>query len=923
MSAGNDEERDGGKAEDVKSKSLFGAAWLLLSVATASAGLNDGLMACYPFHGDASDASAYGRHGVVHGATLTKDQRNVDNCAYEFDGVDDYIYFGPVLPDMNEMTVSLWVYTDTETREDQSQNPVLFCDGDWADGNDVVLSTSSADWIAMRADKNGFPPVMYTGRASNPMYRNWRHIVWIVTSTDCYWYVDYGAIGGIKHDTKAGGSNRGNHNFILGTEEGPPGQFGVLHGFWKGKVAELRIYNRVLSDAEVRALYYLEPPAAHENTTDGGLRQGVVVDCTFDGNANDISGNKRHGTIHGPIPARDQNGAENRAYEFDGVDDYISFGNVLPDVLEMTVSMWVRCDPGGSGTSIFVDGDGAAGKDVVFGVDASNLAILTSSKNGGTLNDRFAVTPPLVGQWRHVVWILTDVWTSLYIDGVECRTLEKGGPNLGYHNLILGTQESPPGLVGDQGFWKGAISSLRVYDRVLSDEEISRLYERDKPADLDSGLVASYRFAGNALDQSGHGRDGTVKGATPTADQYGVANGAYELDGVDDCIYFGPVLPDMNEITLCAWVYPGYDGSSSKKERNPFPFFTEGDWEFGNDIWLAINKWGASNNILLLANKNGSALDDEYSIPYALSNRWAHIVWVIGGSYSSVYGDGRELVTVLQGGNNRGYHDFILGTSEYPKGTLGFGGWWKGKISSVKIYERALSKAEVVALYDREVPGADTVDLTRGLVARYAMDEGRGPTLVDASGNEHDGVIYGTGIRWIESLPGLGKAMQFPGTGSQHADAGNWDPSQGTGQLTVAFWMKWNGPNGDYQGVVAKRTGWNDAGICWQVMINVDKYGLGLSRYNVYPTLGSYVPPVGQWQHVAYTFDGKTATSYVNGGPFQSAAFSLGPAANTEVVIGALAKGGLEPFNGALDDVRLYNRVLTPAEVWALAEPGR
>ncbi len=883
-------------------------------IAEAAGQTDDGLVAYYPFHGDARDASGHGRHGVVHGATLTKDHRNVDDCAYEFDGIDDYIYFGPVLPDMDQMTISLWVYTEAEAKEDPSSASVLFCDGDWAPGQDVILTTDSGNRVIMMADKAVVQPMGWPGEGYHPLYRNWRHLVWVVTGTVFRYYVDY-AIDNDMHEAKIQGSNRGNHNFIVGTEEYPQGTFGYLHGFWKGRVSELRIYNRALSNSEVRDLYYLEPPAVgQEYASDGRVGQGVVLDCALDGNADDVSGNARHGTVNGPTPTRDQNGRENGAYEFDGVDDYISFGDMLPDMLEMTVSLWLRCDPGGSGASIFFDGDGTQGNDVLFGIDASNRAILTSNKNGGGLNNRFTVTPQFAGQWRHVVWLLADVWTSLYIDGAECRTLERGGPNLGHHGLVLGSQEYPAGHIGDQGFWKGAVSSLRVYDSILSDEEIAALYERDKPVDFNKGLVASYPFAGDAQDHSGHGRHGTVKGATPTADQYGVPSGAYELDGVDDCIYFGPVLPDMNEMTLCAWVYsPSVSGNFNTK-----PFFCEGDWEQSNDTWFEIRRFGAPCYVRLTATKNGSTLDNTLYVPYMLSNRWTQLVWVLAGSYSSVYGDGRELVTILNGGNNRGYHNFIFGASEYPEGTLSR--WWKGKISSVKIYDRALSKAEITAMYDQEVPGADTVDLANGLVARYPMNEGEGSKLVDASGNGHNGAIYGDEIHWIESLPGYGQALEFPGTWHQYVDAGNWDPSQGTGQLTVAFWMKWNGPNGAYQGIVAKRSGRDDAGICWQIMVDLNNYNVTLSRYNVTTQLGVCVPLVNQWQHVAYTFDGTTATRYVDGGPVLSDVFSLSPAANTQVVIGALARGGNQPFNGALDDVRLYNRALTPAEVWRLAQ---
>ena len=50
-----------------------------------------GLVAYYPFNGNADDASGNGHHGVVNGATLTTDLRGNPNSAASFDGIDDFI----------------------------------------------------------------------------------------------------------------------------------------------------------------------------------------------------------------------------------------------------------------------------------------------------------------------------------------------------------------------------------------------------------------------------------------------------------------------------------------------------------------------------------------------------------------------------------------------------------------------------------------------------------------------------------------------------------------------------------------------------------------------------------------------------------------------------------------------------------------
>jgi len=58
-----------------------------------------------------------------------------------------------------------------------------------------------------------------------------------------------------------------------------------------------------------------------------------------------------------------------------------------------------------------------------------------------------------------------------------------------------------------------------------------------------NGLVGYWPFNGNANDESGNGNNGTVNGATLTADRNGVAGNAYNFDGVNDyikCLNAGP-----------------------------------------------------------------------------------------------------------------------------------------------------------------------------------------------------------------------------------------------------------------------------------------------------------------------------------------------------------------------------------------------
>ena len=73
---------------------LIITAMTLILLPPASADLNDGLVAFWPFYGNAHDASGNGNDGVVYGATLCEDRFGTADSAYCFDGVDDYINIG-------------------------------------------------------------------------------------------------------------------------------------------------------------------------------------------------------------------------------------------------------------------------------------------------------------------------------------------------------------------------------------------------------------------------------------------------------------------------------------------------------------------------------------------------------------------------------------------------------------------------------------------------------------------------------------------------------------------------------------------------------------------------------------------------------------------------------------------------------------
>src|SRR5262245_61392620 len=200
---------------------------------------------------------------------------------------------------------------------------------------------------------------------------------------------------------------------------------------------------------------------------------------------------------------------------------------------------------------------------------------------------------------------------------------------------------------------------------------------------------------------------------------------------------------------------------------------------------------------------------------------------------------------------------------------------------------------------------------TAGLVAAYGFAEGAGPTVADSSGNNNTGTI--SGATWTTAGK-FGSALAF--NGSTAVVTVQSSPSL---QLTTAMTLEaWVFPT-------TTPTGWRAI-----VDKNVDGYYLmASSDPNNRPaaggtwttgnqnTAGPAALPVNTWTHLAATFDGATVRLYVNGAQVASQAQTapLAPTTGTLQIGGDSYPG--ENFAGVIDEVRVYNRALSAAEIQA------
>jgi hypothetical protein len=206
-----------------------------------------------------------------------------------------------------------------------------------------------------------------------------------------------------------------------------------------------------------------------------------------------------------------------------------------------------------------------------------------------------------------------------------------------------------------------------------------------------------------------------------------------------------------------------------------------------------------------------------------------------------------------------------------------------------------------------------------GLIAAYNFNEGSGTTVHDTSGNGITGTVHGT--TWTTGGR-YGNALSFNGS-SSYVDLGNPALLQTTGSMTWSAWVKAaaNPPN-DGQ-IVTKSN--NASG--WQLKTSNDTgpqtFGVAVARANnaYAQRYSTTVRSLNVWYHVAgvYNATARTLDIYVNGvldnGTLTGTIPTQQVIPTVNVNIGRRSGGYY--FNGIIDDVRIYNRPLSQAEIQA------
>lgn len=213
--------------------------------------LTSNLKVCMPFNGNANDLSGNLNNGAVSGTTLTTDRFGNPNKAYQFSNVNNshiaISSFSAIAP-TNELTISMWAKVDQIT-----SNCLFTLDPDNMNDRCVgcaqYLDGSSTMMVWDYGDITNQGRVVVQGIAQD--MNSWHHYVFVVSQSG---NLKKTFLDGVMNSNGSYSSTCTNKNlpfFIGGSfSNGSSGKI-----MWNGKIDDVSIYNRALTNAEVAALY--------------------------------------------------------------------------------------------------------------------------------------------------------------------------------------------------------------------------------------------------------------------------------------------------------------------------------------------------------------------------------------------------------------------------------------------------------------------------------------------------------------------------------------------------------------------------------------------------------------------------------------------------------------------------------------------
>lgn len=646
-------------------------------VASSPVNLQKGLVGNWKLDGNAKDSTPYAHDGTAASVTYAADRTGQASDAASFNGTSSNITATSQIQNLTAYSMSVWFKPNANCASiacsvlsagaaGQGGSPRI----DW--GN----STAGTGPAQIGMTINGSGCSYYSATKS---LNTWYHAVLTVSGTAVRFYIN--GQQAVSCTATAGA--------VLPTNVLTLGLRGGSSAYFSGLIDDTRVYNRALSATEATALY--KESGSDINAAQG--QSGLIGQWDCDNNAKDSSPYADNATASGTTAyTADRNGVATSACN-------LSNGSLVanvPTTHTFTTTAWVYGDYSGTTKHTYVKLYNSANTSAYVGNYKDQAANEKSCyiSDGSGSNSASATGFGLVtGQWNFVACTWDGTTVRDYVGGVQRGSSSYTSSQI-FNKVSIGCNDSSSPCT---------IDDARVYNRALSATELATLYKSSgsqlkigtysQNVSLNSGLLAWWPFNGNAKDMTPYSNNGTVTGATPTADRNGRANSAYALGNSAQYINMGTVKAFTNltstGFTYSLWMertgtstgqWPEVMGASSTHDYYGIRTNT-----YGERIYFEYGKspWDGSTYASLSYPSSSSCYD------LAL-NEWHLVTATYTGTTLKLYCDGVLSNTTTSAGLSPKVAPFTFTTSSSG---------WVGSIDDARVYGRALTAAEVQALY--------------------------------------------------------------------------------------------------------------------------------------------------------------------------------------------------------------------------------
>jgi len=490
----------------------------------------------------------------------------------------------------------------------------------------------------------------------------------------------------------------------------------------------------------------------------------------------------------------------------------------------------------------------------------------------------------------------------------------------------------------------GTVKNVRIWKKALTDTELQNMTSATegiatsavkktilKNTPNTTGLVGYWSFEdGSGTKAEDFSPSSTNTGTLTNGPAWvdGKIGKALSFDGTDDYVSSGDVLNmGISNFSISAWVK---STSTTSGSNNGIVYKRGTAYQYSQGYRLNMPN-GVFNfhiadgtNYISLSSTTAGKNDGGWHHVVGVAERGVILKLYIDGVL-----DGTAVETTVGNIDSSGTNFAIgalntAGTSFYHP--------FNGLIDDVRIYNRALSASEIAGLYAQGSTGKTTMNasqnnqLTSGLVGLWSFNgsDVSGTTAYDRSGSGNNGTLTnGPSI-----YPGkVGQSIDFDGTDDyvSAADAASLDFGASS-DFVLSGWVYRDTSTTD-DTIVAKRNGianTDDGYIAYiddtdgklhvEVSDNADADEFELVSNSTFTTPG--------WNHFAIVWDDDSTANteiYINGvgdGATETGTQgNIGDLGNTLTLrVGAESDNG-NPFDGKLDEIRVYNRTLSSSEI--------